>query len=154
MTGENSGRLLSTGLGPNTTITSCNMEVQGGVIVDSVPAMHSKGSSLAMNNDDECDMSWAVDSDVESESNDCVSHCSNMNDDNRKTKKEAKMAEMKEIEDMARNETRSLYVWRIVLLLAILLTGTLASVGAFMYLKRQQHHAALDSVRHSFACCT
>jgi hypothetical protein len=128
------------------------MEAKGSMIVDSVPAMHSKGSNLAMNNDDECDMSWAVDSDVESESNDCVSHCSNKNDNDKKTQKETKMAEMKEIEDMARTETRSLYVWRIVLLFAILLTGTLASVGAFMYLKRQQHQEALDSVRCSFAC--
>jgi hypothetical protein len=127
------------------------MEAKGSMIVDSVPAMYSKGSNLAMNNDDECDMSWAVDSDVESESNDCVSHCSNKNDNDNKTKKETKMAEMKEIEDMARTETRSLYVWRIVLLFAILLTGTLASVGAFLYLKRQQHNEALDSVRRSIA---
>jgi hypothetical protein len=128
------------------------MEANGSMIVDSVPAMHSKGSSLAMNNDDECDMSWAVDSDVESESNDGVSHCSHgKNDNDNKSKKETKLAEMKEIEDMARTETRSLYVWRIVLLFAILLTGTLASVGAFLYLKRQKHNEALDSVRRSIA---
>jgi hypothetical protein len=121
------------------------MEAKDSLLVDSVPAMHGQGSSLAMNNDDECDMSWAVDSDVESESSYSDTH-------NHKSKKEAKMAEMKEIEDMARNETRSLYMWRIVLLFAILLTGTVASVGAFLYLQHQQHGEAIASVRRrSFA---
>jgi hypothetical protein len=60
-----------------------------------------------------------------------------------------KSAEKKEIEAMARKETNRLRMWRLILLLVMISTGTMVSIATFLYIRQQQEKETLQSVRLS-----
>jgi hypothetical protein len=59
----------------------------------------------------------------------------------------SKLKEIKAIQDMARAETIHLRAWRCVVIIAMLLTGGILSVGVHRYLVVQEQKKALESVR-------
>jgi hypothetical protein len=61
----------------------------------------------------------------------------------------SKAAEKKEIEAMARKETNRLRMWRLILLLVMISTGTMVSIATFLYIRQQQEKETLQSVRLS-----
>jgi energy-converting hydrogenase Eha subunit C len=65
----------------------------------------------------------------------------------------SKLKEIKAIQDMARTETIRLRTWRCIVMIAMLLTGAVLSVGAYRYLIVQEHKKALESVRVVIRLC-
>lgn len=58
----------------------------------------------------------------------------------------AKSEEMLKIEERSRKETRNLRAWRSILILVMISTGALTSVGTYLYIANQQRQEALDTV--------
>jgi hypothetical protein len=65
----------------------------------------------------------------------------------------SKLNEIKAIQNMARAETIKLQTWRCIVMVAMLLTGAMLSVGANRYLVAQEQKKAMESVRVDGLAC-